>query len=82
MTKQTPINETMYYRIASITKTFTAVAILKLIEEGKLTLDTTISNFFPEIAIPNKEKITIYHLLHMSSGIPGYLGDYYSLEAL
>ena len=43
------------YKIGSITKTFTAVMIMQLIEENKLTLDTKLSRFYPKI--PNAEKI-------------------------
>lgn len=60
-------------KIGSITKTFTAVLIMQLIEEKKLSLDTKLSKFFPNI--PNAAKITIHHLLHHRTGIPDYLND-------
>lgn len=63
------------YRIASITKTFTAVLIFKAIEEGKIQLNQTIKNFFP--SLPNADKITIAHLLHHQSGIQSYTKDEY-----
>src|SRR5687767_1575888 len=49
------------YRIGSITKMFTGVIIFQLIEEKKLTLETTIDKFFP--SVPNATKINIGHLL-------------------
>ena len=55
------------YRIGSISKTFTASLIMQLIEEGKLTLDTKLKEFFPEI--PNADRITIELLLRHRSGI-------------
>lgn len=55
------------YRIGSISKTFTASIILKLIDEGKLSLTTTLSEFYPEIN--NSQKITIEQLLRHRSGI-------------
>nr|WP_299073184.1 serine hydrolase domain-containing protein [uncultured Allomuricauda sp.] len=55
------------YRIGSISKTFTAVLIMKLIENGKLDLNTKLSDFFP--SIQNSDKITIEHLLRHRSGI-------------
>ncbi|MFN8672821.1 MAG: serine hydrolase domain-containing protein [Candidatus Sericytochromatia bacterium] len=58
------------YRIGSISKTFTSVLILQLIEEKKLTLDTKLSVFFPEIK--NAEKITIDMLLTHKSGIHSF----------
>ena len=61
---------TTKYRIASITKTYTAVLIFKAIEENKLTLEQTIENYFP--TIKNANKITIAQLLQHRSGIPNY----------
>ncbi len=55
------------FRIGSISKTFTSVLILKSEEDGKLNLDDTIENFFPDL--PNSEKITIENLLSHRSGI-------------
>ncbi len=60
-------------KIGSITKTFTAVMTMQLIEEKKLSLDTKLSKFYPNI--PNADKITIHHLLHHRTGIPDYLND-------
>lgn len=58
------------YRIGSITKVFTAVMIWQLIEEKKLTLETPLSRFFPNI--PNADKITVAHLLSHTSGLHDY----------
>ena len=55
------------YRIGSISKTFTASIILKLIEEGKLSLTNKLSEFYPEIK--NAQSITIEQLLKHRSGI-------------
>lgn len=55
------------FRVGSITKTYTAVMILKAIEEQRLTLDTRLSTFYPEIK--NAGKITIEQLLKHRSGI-------------
>jgi D-alanyl-D-alanine carboxypeptidase len=55
-------------RVGSITKTFTAVIILKLVEEGYLTLDDPLSNWYPDF--PNAGNITIRQLLNHTSGIP------------
>lgn len=65
------------YEIGSITKSFTATCIMKLIEEGKLSIDDTLGDFFPEYNYcSNYEKvssITVSDLLHMRSGLPDYL---------
>ena len=52
--------------IGSITKMFTATAILQLCEQGKLSLDDTLDSFFPEFEYG--KGITVYQLLHMQSG--------------
>jgi D-alanyl-D-alanine carboxypeptidase len=56
-----------HFRIGSITKTFTATVILKLIEHGKLHLNDRISKWEPRV--PNARRITIKMLLNMTSGI-------------
>jgi len=58
------------YLIGSITKTFTAIGILQLFEEGKLSLSDPLSKYFP--LFPNAEKITLRHLLMHKSGIKNY----------
>lgn len=55
------------YRIGSITKIFTATLIFQLIDEGKITLDTPLEHFYPEI--PKSGKISVGSLLNHSSGI-------------
>lgn len=58
------------YKIGSISKMYTATLILKLVEEGKLKLNTKLNQFFPEI--PNAHNITIKNLLNHSSGLFNY----------
>ncbi len=65
-----PITDTTPFHLASISKTFTGMAILKLVEEGRLSLDDTLQKFFP--ALPYKG-ITIHMLLDHRSGLPNYL---------
>ena len=69
-TKQ-PLNENSIFEIASITKQFTAMAIMMLNEKGKLNLDDDISKFIPELAF--YKGITIRHLLNHTSGLPDYM---------
>lgn len=57
------------FKIASITKTFTAVLILKLYEQGKIDLNATVGKYFPEYKGIGKDKVTIHQLLTYSSGI-------------
>jgi teichoic acid D-alanine hydrolase len=58
------------FKIASVTKAFTAVLILQLYEEGKIDLKATFGNYFPNYKGEAKTKVTIENLLTYSSGIP------------
>lgn len=61
------------FRLGSITKQFTATAILQLVEQGKLRLDDPISKYYAD-APKTWEKVTIHNLLNHTSGIPSYTG--------
>ncbi|MDP9960360.1 serine hydrolase domain-containing protein [Chryseobacterium lathyri] len=65
--KQQKANINTQYRIGSISKTFTAVLIMKAVEEKKLSLDAKLSTWYPEIE--NADKITLENLLQHRSGI-------------
>jgi len=54
------------YRIGSISKMFTATLVMQLMEEGKLSLETKLSRFYPQL--PNADQITIQQLLQHESG--------------
>jgi CubicO group peptidase (beta-lactamase class C family) len=63
-----PNHKESVYGIGSITKTFTAAAIMKLVQDGHLSTNDVLYNFFPGLG--NKaHEITLHHLLSMSSGI-------------
>ena len=55
--------------VASVSKTMTAMAILKLIDAKKLALNDPVTKFFPQFPYP---KVTIFHLLSQRSGLPKY----------
>ena len=55
------------YPIGSVSKTYTAVMIMQLVDEGKLTVDQTIDKWFP--SIPKADQITVEHLLRHRSGL-------------
>lgn len=65
-----PVTPETKFRIGSVTKQFTSAAILKLAEQGKLSVDDTLDKFLPDF--PRGEDVTIEHLLHHTSGIPSY----------
>lgn len=67
-----PLKPDMVFNLASITKQFTAVAILQLAEQGKLSLDDSLQKFIPDYPSQG-HAITIEHLLTHTSGIKDYL---------
>ncbi len=68
---QVPMKPNNVFEIGSITKQFTSVAILMLMEQGKLTIQDEITKFIPDYPTHGK-KITIHHLLNHTSGIKSY----------
>ena len=64
-----------HYRIGSNTKTFTAVVMLQLVAEGRLSLQDSLHTRLPELPIPNAEALTIEHLLRMRSGLFDFEDD-------
>ncbi len=72
---RTPVTADSVFRIASMTKSFTALAILKLRDEGKLSLDDPVATYVPELSTlhyPTADSpvLTIRHLLTHSEGFP------------
>ncbi len=67
--QQMPIDENTSLHVASVSKTMTAMAVLKLIEAGKLKLEDDLIKFFPKF--PYKD-ITVFSLLSQRSGLPKY----------
>jgi CubicO group peptidase (beta-lactamase class C family) len=64
------LDEQSLFELASVSKQFTAVGILRLKEEGLLSLSDTLRKFFPELPYSN---ITIRNLLTHTSGLPDYM---------
>jgi CubicO group peptidase (beta-lactamase class C family) len=70
--KEQPTDNTMY-GIGSVSKIFTVAAIMQLVEQGKLSLDTPVVHYIPEftMADPRYKNITVRMLINHSSGILG-----------
>jgi CubicO group peptidase (beta-lactamase class C family) len=73
------LTEQSKFQLASLSKTFTAVAILKLMEEGSLTLQDTIQQYFPDFPVHG---VTMEMLLCHRSGLPDYRFEYPAIETL
>lgn len=75
------MNAEQHYRVGSTTKTFTAVVILQLVTEDRLTLSDLVAHHLAGHAVPHGETLTIEHLLRMRSGLfdfedhPSLLGN-------
>ena len=70
---QAPITRDTVFRLASVTKTFTAALILSLSEDGKLSLDDPLRKHVPEFAVA--KDVTLSQLLIHTSGIPDFAED-------
>ncbi len=67
---QTPVTTTSLFNLADASQAFTAVAVLQLKEQGKLSLDDELSKTIPELR--NYSDVTLRHLLTHTSGVPSY----------
>ena len=66
---QQPINDTVALHVASVSKSLTAMAILKLVEVGKIKLEDPLTTYFPKFPYP---QVTVFTLLSQRSGLPKY----------
>ncbi len=65
------LNENSIFELASVSKQFTAMAIVILKEKGKLSYEDKISTFLPQLS--NYKNVTIKHLLNHTGGLPDYM---------
>jgi CubicO group peptidase (beta-lactamase class C family) len=70
---QIPIAKDTVFDIGSVSKQFTAMAVLLLAKDGKLSLDDDVRKYVPEVPVYGKP-ITLRHLLHHTSGLRDYAG--------
>lgn len=68
----TPNADDTRYRIASITKLFTATLILQLVDRGKLDLDAPFGTYLPDTGNAAADRITVHQLLNHTSGLPNF----------
>lgn len=66
---QMPINDTVALHVASISKSITAMAVMKLVDADKIQLTDSVTKFFPKFPYP---KVTVLTLLTQRSGLPKY----------
>jgi D-alanyl-D-alanine carboxypeptidase len=79
--RKTPMRADNHFKIASVTKSFTATVVLQLVGEGKLRLEDTVDRHVPRL-VPNGSRISVRQLLNHTSGLhdfevnPRYLKPY------
>jgi CubicO group peptidase (beta-lactamase class C family) len=66
------------FQIGSITKTFTATAAMRLVEEGRLSLDAPVRTYLPELRLADEEVAACVTLRHLLTHTAGWVGDYFS----
>ncbi|HEY6189416.1 MAG TPA: serine hydrolase [Pyrinomonadaceae bacterium] len=76
---KTPIGLDTAFDLASVSKQFTGMAVMMLVERGKLSYDDHLSKFFPELP-PYAETITVRQLLNHTSGLPDVLSPDFHRE--
>ena len=67
-----PIDRDTLYVLGSVTKTFTATALMRLVAEGKVELDAPVRRYIPELRLADEQaaaKVTVLNLLNHTSGL-------------
>ena len=72
--RKQPMLSSDHFKIASLTKSYTAAVVLQLADEGKLSLGDTVQRWLPGL-VPNGDRITVRELLNHTSGVPEYEND-------
>lgn len=68
------------YNVASVSKVYCTLAVMKLVEQGKVELDRPVADYLPKLYMPDDRylKITLRHCLNHSSGLPGTLWKHFA----
>jgi len=74
--EQVPTRRDTVYDLASVTKTFTSIAVMQQVEAGRVDLDQPVAGYLPDFAQQGKDGITVRHLLTHTGGLPAWLPLY------
>jgi CubicO group peptidase (beta-lactamase class C family) len=74
--QQVPMRRDTIFDLASLTKTFTTIAVLQQVEAGRIDLDEPVATYLPAFAANGKDDITIRNLLTHTGGLPAWLPLY------
>jgi CubicO group peptidase (beta-lactamase class C family) len=75
-----PVRPDALFLVASITKPFTVTAVMRLVEDGLVTLDDRVADFVPAFARNGKQDVRLRHLMTHTSGLPDMLPDNLALR--
>jgi CubicO group peptidase (beta-lactamase class C family) len=71
-----PVNENTLFLLGSVTKTYTATAIMRLVADGRISLDAPVREYVPELKLADDREFTVRQLLNHTSGLDwGTLAD-------
>lgn len=68
-----PMRQDTIFDLASVSKLFTSLAVVQLIERGRVDLDAPVASYLPEFAGQGKQDVTVRNLLTHTSGLPAWL---------
>ncbi|RLK59889.1 serine hydrolase [Actinokineospora cianjurensis] len=71
--QQVPMRVDTIFDVASVTKLFTSIAVLGLVEDGKVDIEKPVSTYLPEFGVNGKATITVKHLLTHTSGLEPFI---------
>ena len=75
-----PVDQDTLFLVASVTKTFTATTLMRLVAEGKVELNASVHRYVPELQLKDQQtadKVTVLNLLNHTSGLDwGVIGDF------
>jgi CubicO group peptidase (beta-lactamase class C family) len=74
--QQVPMRRDTIFDLASVTKTFTTIAVLQQVEAGRVDLDEPVATYLPDFAAHGKDDVTIRHLLTHTGGLPAWIPLY------
>jgi CubicO group peptidase (beta-lactamase class C family) len=74
--QQVPMQRDTIFDLASVTKTFTTIAVMQQVEAARVALDEPVATYLPAFAANGKEDVTIRHLLTHTGGLPAWLPLY------
>jgi CubicO group peptidase (beta-lactamase class C family) len=74
--QQVPMRHDTIFDLASLTKTFTTIAVMQLVERGRVALDASVASYLPAFAQNGKDNVTVRQLLTHTGGLPAWLPLY------